>query len=122
MLIPSKSFLFLGLFFLLLYFYTYVYIKPNELAKLFVFLQPEAISTFTSDPALISFAEFFCKPSEGMKHVSFLSRDECGCSINFFSIVAFLWNRGRAADGHKLDITKCTCGQCPPPRFLRELF
>ncbi|XP_061600875.1 anaphase-promoting complex subunit 1 isoform X1 [Cololabis saira] len=30
--------------------------------------KPEAISTFTSEPALISFAEFFCKTSEGMKH------------------------------------------------------
>ncbi|XP_062286497.1 anaphase-promoting complex subunit 1 [Scomber scombrus] len=30
--------------------------------------KPEAISTFTSDPALVSFAEFFCKTSEGMKH------------------------------------------------------
>ncbi|XP_070834048.1 anaphase-promoting complex subunit 1 isoform X1 [Chaetodon trifascialis] len=30
--------------------------------------KPEAISTFTSEPALVSFAEFFCKPSEGMKH------------------------------------------------------
>uniref|UniRef100_A0A3Q3B1W3 Anaphase promoting complex subunit 1 n=1 Tax=Kryptolebias marmoratus TaxID=37003 RepID=A0A3Q3B1W3_KRYMA len=30
--------------------------------------KPEAISTFTSEPALISFAEFFCKTSEAMKH------------------------------------------------------
>lgn len=30
--------------------------------------KPEAISTFTSDPALVSFAELFCKSSEGMKH------------------------------------------------------
>uniref|UniRef100_A0A4W6ETI9 Anaphase-promoting complex subunit 1 n=1 Tax=Lates calcarifer TaxID=8187 RepID=A0A4W6ETI9_LATCA len=30
--------------------------------------KPEAISTFTSEPALVSFAEFFCKTSEGMKH------------------------------------------------------
>ncbi|KAM3862835.1 anaphase-promoting complex subunit 1 [Diretmus argenteus] len=29
--------------------------------------KPEDISTFTSDPALVSFAEFFCKASEGMK-------------------------------------------------------
>ncbi|MEQ2262531.1 Anaphase-promoting complex subunit 1, partial [Xenotaenia resolanae] len=29
--------------------------------------RPEAISTFTSEPALISFAEFFCKTSEGLK-------------------------------------------------------
>ncbi|XP_061646236.1 anaphase-promoting complex subunit 1 [Phyllopteryx taeniolatus] len=28
----------------------------------------EAISTFTSEPALLSFAEFFCKTSDGMKH------------------------------------------------------
>nr|XP_061821876.1 anaphase-promoting complex subunit 1 [Nerophis lumbriciformis] len=28
----------------------------------------EAISTFTSEPALLSFAEFFCKASDGMKH------------------------------------------------------
>uniref|UniRef100_A0A668AJ74 Anaphase-promoting complex subunit 1 n=2 Tax=Myripristis murdjan TaxID=586833 RepID=A0A668AJ74_9TELE len=31
--------------------------------------KPEAISTFTSEPALVSFAEFFCKASDGMKHV-----------------------------------------------------
>uniref|UniRef100_A0AAQ6AHN8 Anaphase-promoting complex subunit 1 n=1 Tax=Amphiprion ocellaris TaxID=80972 RepID=A0AAQ6AHN8_AMPOC len=30
--------------------------------------KPEAISTFTSEPALVSFAEFFCKTSDGMKH------------------------------------------------------
>ncbi|XP_035256642.1 anaphase-promoting complex subunit 1 isoform X2 [Anguilla anguilla] len=30
--------------------------------------KPEAISTFTSDPALVSFAEYFCKPAENMKH------------------------------------------------------
>ncbi|XP_030628160.1 anaphase-promoting complex subunit 1 [Chanos chanos] len=30
--------------------------------------KPEAISTFTSDPALISFAEYFCKASDNMKH------------------------------------------------------
>ncbi|KAM4607119.1 anaphase-promoting complex subunit 1 [Polymixia lowei] len=30
--------------------------------------KPEAISTFTSEAALVSFAEFFCKASEGMKH------------------------------------------------------
>ncbi|XP_041803521.1 anaphase-promoting complex subunit 1 isoform X1 [Chelmon rostratus] len=30
--------------------------------------KPEAISTFTSEPALVSFAEFFCKTSEEMKH------------------------------------------------------
>lgn len=43
-----------------------------------VFLQPEAISTFTSEPALVSFAEVFCKTSEGMKHVSFTSRNRYG--------------------------------------------
>ncbi|XP_036429525.1 anaphase-promoting complex subunit 1 [Colossoma macropomum] len=30
--------------------------------------KPEAISTFTSDAALVSFAEYFCKASENMKH------------------------------------------------------
>nr|XP_020457532.1 anaphase-promoting complex subunit 1 [Monopterus albus] len=30
--------------------------------------KPETISAFTSDPALVSFAEFFCKASEGMRH------------------------------------------------------
>uniref|UniRef100_A0A673CEJ0 Anaphase promoting complex subunit 1 n=1 Tax=Sphaeramia orbicularis TaxID=375764 RepID=A0A673CEJ0_9TELE len=30
--------------------------------------KPEAISTLTSEPALVSFAEFFCKDSDGMKH------------------------------------------------------
>ncbi|XP_066534503.1 anaphase-promoting complex subunit 1 isoform X2 [Hoplias malabaricus] len=30
--------------------------------------KPEAISTFTSDAALVSFAEYFCKTSENMKH------------------------------------------------------
>ncbi|XP_076016530.1 anaphase-promoting complex subunit 1 isoform X2 [Genypterus blacodes] len=30
--------------------------------------KPDAISTFTSEPALVSFAELFCKTSEGMKH------------------------------------------------------
>ncbi|XP_041646120.1 anaphase-promoting complex subunit 1 [Cheilinus undulatus] len=30
--------------------------------------KPEAISTFTSEPALVSFAELFCKTSDGMKH------------------------------------------------------
>lgn len=40
-----------------------------------VFLQPEAISTLTSEPALVSFAEFFCKTSEGMKHVSLTHRN-----------------------------------------------
>lgn len=32
--------------------------------------QLEAISTFTSEPTLLSFAEFFCKAPDGMKHVS----------------------------------------------------
>uniref|UniRef100_A0A8C1PZ75 Anaphase-promoting complex subunit 1 n=1 Tax=Cyprinus carpio TaxID=7962 RepID=A0A8C1PZ75_CYPCA len=30
--------------------------------------KPEAISTFTSDVALVSFAEYFCRASENMKH------------------------------------------------------
>nr|XP_046257770.1 anaphase-promoting complex subunit 1 isoform X2 [Scatophagus argus] len=30
--------------------------------------KPEAISTFTSEPALVSFAKFFCKTSEGVKY------------------------------------------------------
>uniref|UniRef100_A0A8C8G054 Anaphase-promoting complex subunit 1 n=1 Tax=Oncorhynchus tshawytscha TaxID=74940 RepID=A0A8C8G054_ONCTS len=30
--------------------------------------KPEAISTFTSDAALVSFAEYFCKSSESVKH------------------------------------------------------
>uniref|UniRef100_A0A665T3E7 Anaphase-promoting complex subunit 1 n=1 Tax=Echeneis naucrates TaxID=173247 RepID=A0A665T3E7_ECHNA len=30
--------------------------------------KPEAIATFTSEPVLVSFAEFFCKTSEGMKY------------------------------------------------------
>ncbi|XP_035848150.1 anaphase-promoting complex subunit 1 isoform X1 [Sander lucioperca] len=30
--------------------------------------EPESISTFTSEPALVSFAEFFCKTSEEIKH------------------------------------------------------
>uniref|UniRef100_A0A8C1STJ3 Anaphase-promoting complex subunit 1 n=1 Tax=Cyprinus carpio TaxID=7962 RepID=A0A8C1STJ3_CYPCA len=30
--------------------------------------KPEAISTFTSDAALVSFAEYFCRASENMKH------------------------------------------------------
>uniref|UniRef100_A0A7N8XWN5 Anaphase-promoting complex subunit 1 n=1 Tax=Mastacembelus armatus TaxID=205130 RepID=A0A7N8XWN5_9TELE len=30
--------------------------------------KPENISAFTSEPALVSFAEYFCKTSEGMKH------------------------------------------------------
>uniref|UniRef100_A0A3P9N0J1 Anaphase-promoting complex subunit 1 n=1 Tax=Poecilia reticulata TaxID=8081 RepID=A0A3P9N0J1_POERE len=34
--------------------------------------KPEAISTFTSEPALISFAEFFCKTSEGLKSDSLM--------------------------------------------------
>ncbi|KAG9332862.1 hypothetical protein JZ751_014466 [Albula glossodonta] len=32
--------------------------------------KPQVISTFTSDAALVSFAEYFCKPAENMKHVS----------------------------------------------------
>uniref|UniRef100_A0A3Q1EL04 Anaphase-promoting complex subunit 1 n=1 Tax=Acanthochromis polyacanthus TaxID=80966 RepID=A0A3Q1EL04_9TELE len=34
--------------------------------------KPEDISTFTSEPALVSFAEFFCKTSDGMKHDTLL--------------------------------------------------
>uniref|UniRef100_A0A8B9HLH4 Anaphase-promoting complex subunit 1 n=1 Tax=Astyanax mexicanus TaxID=7994 RepID=A0A8B9HLH4_ASTMX len=34
--------------------------------------KPEAISTFTSDAALVSFAEYFCKASENMKQVNML--------------------------------------------------
>uniref|UniRef100_A0A673NDM0 Anaphase-promoting complex subunit 1-like n=1 Tax=Sinocyclocheilus rhinocerous TaxID=307959 RepID=A0A673NDM0_9TELE len=30
--------------------------------------KPEAVSTFTSDAALVSFAEYFCRASESMKH------------------------------------------------------
>ncbi|XP_069035969.1 anaphase-promoting complex subunit 1 [Lepisosteus oculatus] len=30
--------------------------------------KPEAISAFTSDAALVSFAEYFCKPAENLKH------------------------------------------------------
>ncbi|KAI1886381.1 hypothetical protein AGOR_G00213430 [Albula goreensis] len=30
--------------------------------------KPQVISTFTSDAALVSFAEYFCKPAENMKH------------------------------------------------------
>lgn len=33
-----------------------------------VAFKPEAISTLTSDPALVSFTELFCKYTEGMKH------------------------------------------------------
>lgn len=32
--------------------------------------QPEAISTFTSEPALVSFAKIFCKTSDRIQHVS----------------------------------------------------
>lgn len=43
--------------------------------------KPEAISTFTSEPALISFAEFFCKSSERLK-----SRDD---SLALFSAMLY---------------------------------
>lgn len=32
--------------------------------------QPEAISTFTSEPALVSFAKIFCKTSDRIQQVS----------------------------------------------------
>lgn len=32
------------------------------------FFKPQSVSTLTSDPALLSFAEFFCKTSAGTKH------------------------------------------------------
>lgn len=44
---------------------------PSYMSSSFVmFLQPEAISTFTSEPALVSFAKFFCKTSEDSDYVS----------------------------------------------------
>lgn len=42
----------------------------NHLYTFVMFLQPEAISTFTSEPALVSFAKFFCKTSEDSDYVS----------------------------------------------------
>lgn len=42
----------------------------NNLFTFVMFLQPEAISTFTSEPALVSFAKFFCKTSEDNNYVS----------------------------------------------------
>lgn len=52
-----------------------------------MFLQPEAISTFTSEPALISFAKFFCKTSEDNNFVSSdTERDVRECSWNDFSV------------------------------------
>uniref|UniRef100_A0A671M6J1 Uncharacterized protein n=1 Tax=Sinocyclocheilus anshuiensis TaxID=1608454 RepID=A0A671M6J1_9TELE len=39
----------------------------NRSAEVHTF-KPEAISTFTSDAALVSFAEYFCRASENMKH------------------------------------------------------
>lgn len=33
--------------------------------------QPEAISTFTSEPALVSFAKIFCKTSDCIQRVSY---------------------------------------------------
>lgn len=44
--------------------------------SIFLFLQPEAISTFTSEPTLVSFAEFFCNATDGMQHVSLTLTDQ----------------------------------------------
>lgn len=47
-----------------------------SLLSLFIYpLQPEAISTFTSDAALVSFAKYFCEASENMKNVSWVEND-----------------------------------------------
>lgn len=52
-----------------------------------MFLQPEAISTFTSEPALISFAKFFCKTSEDNNFVSSdIEIDLHECSWNDFPV------------------------------------
>uniref|UniRef100_A0AAY4C5Y8 Anaphase-promoting complex subunit 1 n=1 Tax=Denticeps clupeoides TaxID=299321 RepID=A0AAY4C5Y8_9TELE len=40
-------------------------LTPNPEVRVF---QPEAISDFTSDTALLSFAEYFCNPSKNNKH------------------------------------------------------
>lgn len=54
------------------------------------FLQAETISAFTSEPALLSFAEFFCKTSEEMKHVSLNTEINVGVWWNqFFSLIAY---------------------------------
>lgn len=34
-----------------------------------LFFQPEAIPAFTSDPALVLFADYFCKPTVNMGQV-----------------------------------------------------
>ncbi|ELW51457.1 Anaphase-promoting complex subunit 1 [Tupaia chinensis] len=39
---------------------------PTLLPELHLLKQPETISAFTSDPALLSFAEYFCKPTVNM--------------------------------------------------------
>lgn len=52
-----------------------------------MFLQPEAISTFTSEPALISFAKFFCKTSEDNNFVSWeIEIDMRECSWSDFTV------------------------------------
>lgn len=54
---------------------------------LVLFLQPEAISTFTSEPALISFAKFFCKTSEDNNFVSSdIEMDVHECSWSDFTV------------------------------------
>lgn len=45
-------------------------IWQNYIKVFVVFPQPEAISTFTSEPALVSFAKFFCKTSDSSNCVS----------------------------------------------------
>lgn len=53
-----------------------------------MFLQPEAISTFTSEPALVSFAKFFCKRSEGIKYVSCHTEIDWGlCPSSHFNVL-----------------------------------
>ncbi|MBN3279981.1 APC1 protein, partial [Polyodon spathula] len=41
---------------------------PTLLPELDLLKQPEAIKTFTSDAALVSFAECFCKPAKNLAH------------------------------------------------------
>lgn len=54
---------------------------------LVIFLQPEAISTFTSEPALISFAKFFCRTSEDNNFVSWdIEIDIHECSWSDFTV------------------------------------
>ena len=62
-----------------------------------LFLQPEAISMFTSEPALVSFAEFFCKTSEGMKHVSFNTHQQMWAPC-LHVLAAILLSRETVAD------------------------